>query len=142
MEAEVGEALLLTLFMVIRSIAGYPEPAVYPEIHRLPAAVIAERVCGRPCDVRAAFIQGEGVLIDETFDVARDPMGMSVLLHELVHYVQERDGAFSEMSLCRRHSEREYEAYWVQDTFLRQIAGSGLSGLRMANRIGRRCLEE
>ena len=134
MDGGVGEAVLLTLFMLIKSIAGYPVPEEWPDIHRMPVAEIAERVCGAPCPIRAAYIAGEGVLIDEELDLVMDAFGQSVLLHELVHVAQDESGAFSQMPACRRYSEREYEAYWVQDEYLRRVTGSGLPGLFHGNR--------
>lgn len=142
MEGGVGEAVLLTLSMLIESIAGYPVPDTWPEIHRMPAPEIAERVCGAPCPIAAAYITGEGILIDEKLDLVMDAFGQSVLLHELVHAAQDENGAYREMLVCRRHTEREYEAYRVQDEYLRRVTGRGLPGLHRGNRVWPTCFDE
>ena len=42
----------------------------------------------------------------------------SVLLHELVHYVQEMENEHGDMKPCLRWYHREQEAYAIQKTFL------------------------
>ena len=142
MDGPISEALLVTLFMFIESIAGYPPPVERPEIHRLPVEAIAERVCGRPCRVRAAYISGEGILIDDSLDIEQHAFAQSVLLHELVHAAQDRDGAFSDLPDCRRHTQREYEAYWVQGEYLQRTVGSSFDGLDNGDRLRPRCFDE
>jgi len=140
--ADSLEQILTTLFLVIESIAGYPVPAAHPTVEALPQAEIAEIVCGRPCLVRAVYLKDRGVLIDETLDVQRDTFGQSVLAHELVHYLQDKNGAFSDMPPCKRQSELEHEAYWVQDEYMHQATGEGIMAMHYSNRLWPRCFDE
>lgn len=142
MDHGISEALLVTMFMLIESIAGFAPPAETPQIHRLPVAEIAERVCGRPCPVQAAYLRDQGILIDERLDLNRDSYAQSILVHELVHAAQHRDGTYSVMPPCRRHAEREYQAYWVQDEYLRRVGASNLVVMHKGNRIWPRCFDE
>ena len=135
MRTDSLEQILTTLFLVIESIAGYPVPDTHPTVEALPQAEIAEIVCGRPCMVRAVYLTNRGVLIDDTLDFQRDTFGQSVLAHELVHYLQDKNGAFSDMTPCKRQSALEHEAYWVQDEYMRQATGNGLIAMHYSNRL-------
>jgi hypothetical protein len=140
--ADSLEPILVTLFLVIESIAGYPVPEIHPSVEALPREQIAEIVCGRPCMVRAVYLKDRGVLIDDALDIRRDAFGQSVLAHELVHYLQDRNGAFSEMAPCKRQSALEHEAYWVQDEYMRRVTGEGIIAMHYSNRLWPRCFDE
>jgi hypothetical protein len=59
------------------------------------------------------------VLLNAGLDLDQ-PRGRSVLLHELVHFLQDRTGRFAELPACERHRLRESEAYAVQNRYLRR----------------------
>ncbi len=142
MRTDSLEQILTTLFLVIESIAGYPVPDAHPSVEAMPQTEIADIVCGRPCNVRAVYLKDRGVLIDETIEFQRDAFGQSVLAHELVHYLQDKNGAFSDMTPCKRQSALEHEAYWVQDEYMRQATGNGLIAMHYSNRLWPRCFDE
>jgi hypothetical protein len=138
----MNEQLVLSFLLLIESVLGYPPPDAIPPITKLPAIELVMRVCGAPCPVQAAFIPGEGILIDETLDLDHDAHAQSVLVHELVHVVQHANGTHSEMTPCRRHTYREYEAYAVQEEYLRRRAGSGPRAMPRGNRMWPRCFDD
>jgi hypothetical protein len=78
-------------------------------------------VCKKPCAVRAAYIPDRGVLLAESLDPINTPLDRSILLHELVHYLQEINGRFTELTPCKRWFQREHEAYAVQNQYLYKI---------------------
>jgi hypothetical protein len=78
-------------------------------------------VCKKPCAVRAAYIPERGVLLSETLDPINEPLDRSILLHELVHYLQEINNRYSDMTPCKRWFQREHEAYAVQNQYLYRI---------------------
>ena len=125
-------ALVTDLLTTIHLLSGYPAVSAQPEIHRLPQATIAERVCHKPCGVRAYYRPDWGVLLDESLNVESDAFDRSILLHELVHHVQAARGRFETMpSACDRWNAAEGEAYALQKRFLaemrsaKQVAMSG-----------------
>jgi len=62
---------------------------------------------------------GEGIYIDEAFDLTNDEFAKSVLLHELVHHLQRVSGTFQKMpSACDRWYAAEREAYIIQNRYL------------------------
>jgi hypothetical protein len=114
-------ALLLELFRVIHSLAGYPVPLTLPEVHVVPLQQLQARVCGSPCPVQAFYIQNEGVFIEQTLDFQKDPRARAVLLHELVHHVQSLTGRFDSMPVCHAWYAKEREAYAIQNEYLRDL---------------------
>jgi len=112
--------LLVQLFTAIKLLSGYPMPAELPEIHQLPRTQLEARICAGPCGVKAFYLPGEGVFIDASLDVEHDLRDRSVLLHELVHHVQGVAGKFSTLPQCDAWYAREFEAYQIQNDYLRQ----------------------
>ncbi|MFN0037914.1 MAG: DUF6647 family protein [Burkholderiales bacterium] len=115
-------ALALELLSSIHMLSGYPATTELPEIHRVPLADIQQRACKSSCRVQALYIPGEGVYIDEKFDLANDPFARSILLHELVHHQQQVKGAFQGIiSDCDRWYAAESEAYSIQNRYLNSL---------------------
>jgi len=125
-------SLVAELLTTVQLLSGYPAVSIQPEIHRLPQAVIAEKVCHKPCGVRAYYRPDWGVLLDESLNVQTDSFDRSILLHELVHHVQAARGRFDAMpGACDRWNAAEREAYALQNLYLagvhsaRHVAMSG-----------------
>jgi hypothetical protein len=112
-------ALLLELFSTIQAISGYPMPAVLPDVHVLPLEQLQARVCAWACPVKAFYLRGEGVFIEESLNFRNDPKARSILLHELVHHVQNLNARFDAMPTCEAWYAREREAYRIQNEYLR-----------------------
>lgn len=118
--------LLVELFTAIKMLSGYPVPAILPEVHRVSQAQLEARVCPTGCRVKAFYMKGEGVYIDAALDVEHDLPARSILLHELVHHVQGETGRFGSMPDCHAWYAREFEAYQIQNQYLRR-EGSAIS---------------
>ncbi len=117
------QELLPLLLQVIDQLSKYPRPKTLPGIHRVPRHVIEDMVCARECGVRAAYRLGEGIYIDERMQPETSVFDRSVLLHELVHFVQHLADERGEMEPCKRWYYREMEAYAIQKQFL-MLVGS------------------
>jgi hypothetical protein len=78
-------SLALQLLASIHSLSGYPTTRILPEIHQVPLVEIQQRFCQGQCAAQAFYKPGEGVYVDEAFNLANDEFARSVLLHELVH---------------------------------------------------------
>ena len=142
MTEQALDVLMLTLFAVISSIGGHQAPDHYPTVSQMPRIEIAMRICGSDCRVHAAYHSESGVMIDDTLDLQRDPFGQSVLVHELVHFLQDANGTFAAMAPCKRQYEREREAYWIQDQYLQRIGHGGMTGVHYSNWLWPRCFDE
>jgi hypothetical protein len=112
--------LLVELFAAIKLMSGYPMPATLPEIHQLPHAQLEARICAGNCSVKAFYLKGDGVFIDDALDLQHDLRARSILLHELVHHVQGVSGRFDSLSDCDAWYAREFEAYQIQNRYLHQ----------------------
>lgn len=115
--------LVVELFTTIQILAGYPAPQSGPEIHVVPHAVIEEKICLSPCKRIKAFYHPDwGVYLDESLDLTGNSFDRSILMHELVHYVQHTKGAYEVLpSDCERRNAEEQEAYQVQNRYLASI---------------------
>jgi hypothetical protein len=112
------EHLVPALLGAVRHLSKYPRPETAPEIRRVARERIAELACPGPCGVRAIYLPGEGIFIDERMQPETDLFDRSVLLHELVHYVQDLANERGDMEPCGRWHFRELEAYAIQKRFL------------------------
>ncbi len=112
------EALVLQLLTAISSIAGYSLPERAPEVAFVPQSYLEARACSQPCDIQGWFPPGQVVYLDERLDPQNDVWDRSILLHELVHYLQQEEGAFTETVTCEVWLKREAEAYEIQYRWL------------------------
>ena len=112
------EALVLQLLTAITSISGYSMPERAPEVAFVSQSYLESRACNRPCDVQGWFPPGRVVYLDDRLDPQNDVWERSILLHELVHYLQQEEGAFTETVSCEVWLKREAEAYEVQYRWL------------------------
>ncbi len=119
----VDELAILSkrLLSEIEYLSPYWASKSLPPIALVTQDEINRVVCKKPCAVRAAYIPQRGVLLAESLDPINTPLDRSILLHELVHYLQEINNRYSEMTPCKRWFQREHEAYAVQNQYLYKI---------------------
>ena len=65
------------------------------------------------------YPNGRTIYLDDRLRPKQDVWARGILLHELVHYVQQESGAFGDLSPCEKWSSRERDAY---DNQLRWLA--------------------
>jgi len=118
MSQDVIGQLCAVLFRAISELSGYKQPHGLPVIHLVSQDEVARIACSGPCAAKAVFIQGDGVYLDDSLDLEHDAFARSVLVHELVHFIQEAQGRFSNLSPCAAWNAREREAYMIQNAYL------------------------
>lgn len=128
-----SEQLLPWLLRAVDELSKYPLPKTLPRIQRVPRAVIEDMVCAGECQALATYRPGEGIFIDERMQPETNLFDRSVLLHELIHYVQDLANERGEMEDCKRWYYREQEAYAIQKQFL-VLVGSPVRVGYSANR--------
>jgi hypothetical protein len=111
------------LFAVLMSwavtLSGYPRPATAPEIVMVPHSyLVAEACAGRECNVLGWYPPGQKIFLDERLDPANSLYASSIVVHEMVHFLQQQFGHFEEGFTCASTLGREREAYAVQREFL------------------------
>jgi len=63
----------------------------------------------------------KGVFINSEINITQDAYSRSILLHELVHHVQEMSGRFESLpTACGRWYSKEFEAYRIQNAYLKE----------------------
>jgi hypothetical protein len=119
--------LARNLLLFIASASQQPAPQTLPAIQVLPVAEIQRLVCEGPCTLKAFYTPERGVIVSDQLDFAKNIMAQSILLHELVHYVQKSRGAFDATGLdCGAWYDQELEAYEIQNAYLRRFGGQQL----------------
>jgi hypothetical protein len=120
------------LFAVLLSwavtLSGYPTPTQPPEVVKVSHSFFVEKACGgRECKVYGWYAGGKKIYLDERMDPQGQLLASSVVVHEMVHYLQglSRNGgvpakgaAFGELPSCADAIDMEREAYGVQREFL------------------------
>lgn len=110
--------LLPALLSALDQLSRYARPVSVPEIYRVPHEELQRMVCGAPCAALATYRSGEGIYLDDKLKPETNLFDRSVLLHELVHYLQDMNNEHGDMKPCERWYHREQEAYAIQKRFL------------------------
>jgi hypothetical protein len=111
------------LFAILMSwavtLSGYPRPTTLPEIVMVPHNYLVAEACGgRECKVLGWYPPGQKIFLDERLDPAHNLYATSIVVHEMVHFLQQQSGHFELGFTCAQALEREREAYAVQGEFL------------------------
>lgn len=130
--------LVPELLTAIDRLSKYGVPDEPPPVYRVPHETIEQFACGTKCAALAVYRSGEGIYLDESLNPETNIFARSVLLHELVHYVQDLSNELAEARLCERWYRREQEAYALQKRFL-MLAGSQI---RVAYSTGTACEQD
>jgi hypothetical protein len=120
--------LYATLLSWAVTLSGYPAPAEPPVIVRQPHEFFVRQACnGQECKVLGWYAGGRNVYIDQRLDPENNLFASSIVVHEMVHYLQgvARDGgapgsgaAFTESPTCEQSVHWEHEAYAVQREYI------------------------
>ena len=114
----MNEPLVIILLSWSCHLSGYPM-AELPEIQFKSHEFFVEHACGgRECNVLGWYNDKRIIYIDERYNDPEDSFTSSLIVHEMVHYLQPKD-----MDSCAR----EREAYHVQNRYIRE----GLSSINV-----------
>ncbi len=125
MNSTVLTRLIAELLYAVQVLTGYPGPAEAPRVEFVPHLQLEQMACEGRCDIRGWYPGGSTIYLDDRLDPIDSVWDRSILVHEIVHYVQERAGAFGQLPTCRRWLEREDQAYALQRQWLRANRPSG-----------------
>ncbi|MGB8275810.1 MAG: DUF6647 family protein [Alphaproteobacteria bacterium] len=139
MDGMAVKTLVVSLLMWLHGNTPFDIPPGQPEVRFVAHTVLEGMACqGRPCPILGFSPETEPdhIYLDRTVDVEHKVCERSILLHELVHYLQNHEGRFDDLPLAQRNQAREREALRVQETYLHQqgrgirfIHGVALRGL-------------
>lgn len=113
------EELLAIMMSWAVTLSGYPAPAHMPTVELVPHAVLVAQACGnQECKVLGWFPPGETIYLDDRLDLQNDLYADSILVHEMVHYLQHQKVAASFHQTCVTNIGAEREAYQAQREYL------------------------
>jgi hypothetical protein len=113
------DELLAILMSWSVSLSGYSRPTEAPEIVMAPHSYLVAEACGgHECQVLGWYPPGQKIFLDDRLDPANSLYASSIVVHEIVHFLQRQSGRFEESVNCASALEREREAYAVQREFL------------------------
>ena len=111
--------LLAILMSWSVSLSGYARPGAAPEIVMAPHSYLVAEACGgHECQVLGWYPPGQKIFLDDRLDPADSLYASSIVVHEMVHFLQQQFGHFEEGFTCASALSRESEAYAVQREFL------------------------
>jgi hypothetical protein len=101
----------------------YRKPAALPMVSRMTRLELEALACpeGTRCGVSAMYEPTRGILFAEDLRPETNLFHRSILLHEIVHYLQEMGHELSAMAACERWYQRELEAYALQKQYLQNV---------------------
>lgn len=101
------------------TLTGYSTPAQMPEVVMVPQTYLHQAACnGRVCKVVGWFPPGHQIFLDERLDPQNNLFASSVLVHEMVHYLQQQSGKYAPGQSCSHALVLEREAYAAQREYL------------------------
>ncbi len=104
-------------------ISGYPEPDHPPTLEYQPHTFFVKEACGgQECKAVGWYNDKDVIYIDDRLRGENSTFISSLIVHELVHYLQDYSGKFNTFS-CADQIAREREAYAVQREYVAKAHG-------------------
>lgn len=101
------------------TLSGLPAPEKMPEVTLVSHAELVKAACsGRECKVMGWFPPGETIHLDQRLNPQDNLLASSVVVHEMVHYLQHQAAARELPFDCAATIALERQAYGVQREFL------------------------
>jgi hypothetical protein len=128
------DELYVSLLSWAVQLTGYAMPPTLPEVRSVPHAYLEEVACdGRQCKVLGWFPPGQRIFIDDRLDAKTSLYASSVVVHEMVHYLQQTSGRYAAPYTCEQTMEMEREAYAAQQAYLVRYGVYQPIGISMHN---------
>jgi hypothetical protein len=123
---EMDDMIELTrhLLRTATRFSKYRMPAVLPMVSRMSRTELERLACAEgaaKCGVSAMYEPSRGVMIAEDLQPETNLFHRSILLHEMVHYLQEMGHELAASAACERWYQRELEAYSIQKQYLASV---------------------
>lgn len=137
-QGEIDDIIELSRYLLrtASQLSKYRVPEVLPMVTRVSRKELDRLACGEEaakCGVSAMYEPTRGIVFAEELQPEKNLFHRSILLHEMVHYMQEIGHSMSAAATCERWYQRELEAYAIQKLYLQAIqspARVGYSGAR------------
>jgi hypothetical protein len=131
----VYRELMRDLALEAAAITGLALPMRLPPVILADQDTVARYACQGKCKALGTFHPTYGIAIVRDLDPLKNDLARSILLHELVHFLQYENKLFAGANDCIRWFKRETHAYAAQNKFLRKVQ----STTRVANSLTPSC---
>ena len=115
--------LIIALLVWITSNSDYVLPKKEITVETVEQSKLASIACGKECEI-LAYTPLEPqylVFLSENLDPQRDVCDRAILMHELIHVLQEEQGAFSSFDERTKKHMREMDALVKHNIYLSQF---------------------
>ena len=129
----VYRELLRELTLEAVSITGLAMPKALPPVVLADKETVARYACAGKCRAAGAYHPRYGVALDRSLDPLNDDLARSILLHELVHYLQYENQLYADKTDCARWFKREEHAYSAQQQYLRKVQSTSHVAISLNN---------
>ena len=117
--ADNDDELHATLLSWAVDLSGLPAPQQPPLVQHMPHAFFVESAChGHECKVLGWFPPGDTVYVDDRLNPRGNLLAASIVVHEMVHYLQYRAAAQGLEFSCAQSIALERQAYGAQREFI------------------------
>lgn len=111
-------------------LTGYEDPGGYPPVNFASEEELNHMICPSApngCGIKGVYVDGQ-IYLDSADDLKESVYARSILVHEIVHWLQDQQRDYPEygQTACELANQREVEAYGVQNAYLRQAEHSGI----------------
>lgn len=125
-QAEIDDLIELSKYLLrtASQLSKYRVPEVLPMVTRISRTELDRLACGEgaaKCGVSAMYEPTRGIVFSEDLQPEKNLFHRSILLHEMIHYMQELGHSMSTAAACERWYQRELEAYAIQKLYLQAI---------------------
>ena len=120
---ETFNELILALLLWITTHTDYKEPKIFPKIQFIEQKELAEMACGRECEILALTPDNPKytIFLADTLSPMDDICHIVILLHELIHILQEDQEIVVNYEDRTKKHLREMDALVNHNVFLSQF---------------------
>jgi predicted SprT family Zn-dependent metalloprotease len=108
-------------------------PKALPPVVLADKETVARYACAGKCRAAGAYHPRYGIALDRSLDPLNDDLARSILLHELVHYLQHENQLYADKTDCARWFKREEHAYSAQQQYLRKVQSTSHVAISLNN---------
>ena len=114
--------LIVALLLWITSHTEYKNPIKYPSIEFIEQKELSQLACKMDCEILAytPIEPKYKIFLSNTLDPLNDVCHRAILMHEIIHVLQEEQGVFSDYELRTKKHMREMDALVNHNIFLSQ----------------------
>ena len=114
--------LIVALLLWITSHTEYKNPIKYPSIEFIEQKELSQLACKMDCEILAytPIEPKYKIFLSNKLDPLNDVCHRAILMHEIIHVLQEEQGVFSDYELRTKKHMREMDALVNHNIFLSQ----------------------